>query len=75
LLIVEFMRARYELVIAMLAKEMKRKMTMEIVNNSRTRRKFKIIKIKKRKYFVKPIIHINNRTFDSFLLLWSKQIQ
>ena len=63
------MRARYKLVIAILAKGMKRKTTMKIVNNSRTRRKFKIIRVKRRKYFIKSIIHINNRVFDSFLLL------
>jgi len=58
-----------------LAKGMKRKMTRKIVNNFRTKRKFGIMRIKRRKYFVKPIIHINDKTFESFLLTWSKQIQ
>jgi len=63
---------KYEIIFIILVKGIKRKMIRKIVNNSRTRRKFEIIRIKRRKYFVKPIIHINDRIFESFSLTWSK---
>ena len=66
------MKVRYKLIIVILTKEIKRKITMEIVNNSRIWRKFWIMRVKRRKYFIKPIIYINNRTFDYFPLSWSK---
>ena len=59
---------KYNIVFAILAKRIKRKTTRKIVNNSKTKRKFRIIRIKEIKYFVKPIIHINNRIFNFFLV-------
>ena len=50
---------RYEVVFAILVKEMKREPTRENVNNPRTRRKFLVMWIKSRKYFIESIIHIN----------------
>jgi len=38
---------------------MERGMTRENVNNSTTRRKFRIKKSKGGKYFVEPVIHVN----------------
>jgi len=38
---------------------MEREMTRENVNNSTTRRKFRIKKSKGGKYFVEPVVHVN----------------
>ena len=59
----------------MLVEGIKEKITRENVNNPRTRRKFLIMWIKSRKYFVKFIVHINNKIFDFKLLIWDKNIQ
>jgi len=54
---------------------MKRKMTRESVNNSSTRRKLRIVRIKRRKYFVKSVAYIDDRAFYYFTLMLGKQIQ
>ena len=52
----------------MFVKRMKREITRESVNNSRTRREFRIKRIKRRENFIKSIVYINNRTSNLFLL-------
>ena len=63
------------MVFATLVKRVKKKSTRKNVNNPRTRRKFLVMWVKRRKYFVKSIIHINDRTFDHFPLTRDEQIQ
>jgi len=39
---------------------MERKMTMKNVNKMRTQRKLLVKWVKRREYFIKPIVHVNN---------------
>jgi len=54
----------FEIVVFAFAKQMKREMIRENVNNSTSRGKFRVKKIKGRKYFVETIIYINYWSFD-----------
>jgi len=56
----------------MLVKGVKRNSTRKSDNNPGTRRKFLIMRVKQRKYFIEPIVHVNNRAFDQFSLMRSK---
>jgi len=51
---------------------MEREKTRENVNDMRTRRKFLVKWVKCRKYFIKSIVYINDRTFDYFPLMRRK---
>lgn len=62
--IIKLLNSGFEIVIFMFAKQMKRETIRENVNNSMSRRKFKVKRIKGRKYFIETIIHINYWTFD-----------
>ena len=68
------MRSKYETIYALLVRRIERETTRENVNNMRTRRNFLVKWIKYRKYFIKSIVYINDRTFDHFLLLKREQI-
>ena len=43
---------------------MKRKMIKEKINNSKIREKLFIEQIKYKKYLIKFIVHVDNKTFD-----------
>ena len=62
--IIKLLNSGFEIVIFMFAKQMKREKIRENVNNSMSRRKFRVKRIKGRKYFIETIIHINYWTFD-----------
>jgi len=54
---------------------MKGKVIRKNVNKIRTRRKFLIKRIKHRENLIKPIIHVDDRSFDLQALVTSKHIQ
>ena len=66
---------RFERFIATFFKEVKREAISKTINNSRTRRKFLVKKVKHQKNFIKPIIHVDNGTLDLCSLVWDKRIQ
>jgi len=57
--IIKLLNSGFEVVIFAFAKQMEREAIRENVNNSMSQGKFRIKRIKGRKYFVKTIIHIN----------------
>jgi len=62
--IIKLLNLGFEVVIFAFAKQMKREAIRENINNSMSQGKFRVKRIKGRKYFVKTIIHINYWIFD-----------
>jgi len=62
----------FEIVITTLVKGIKRKSTQEGINKPRTWGKFPVMRIKRRKNFIKSIVHVNDWTFDHFPLVRGK---
>jgi len=71
---IQLAQLRCETIFTSLVRRIERETARENVNNTRTRRKFLVKWVKCRKYFVKSIVHINNRTFDHFLLMRNERI-
>jgi len=57
--IIKLLNLGFEIIIIAFAKEMERETIRKNVNNSMFRDKFRIKRIKERKYFVEMIVHIN----------------
>jgi len=62
--IIKLLNSGFEIVIFIFAKQMKRETIRENVNNSMSKGKFRVKRIKGRKYFIETIIHINYWSFD-----------
>ena len=62
--IIKLLNLGFEIIVVIFTKPIKRETTRENVNNSMSRKKFRVKRIKGRKYFIEMIVHINYWFFD-----------
>ena len=73
--IIKLLSVKLEKMITTLRKRMKRKAMRKVIYNSATRSEFWVKWIKWGKNLIKPIIHIDNMTFDETTLLLSERVE
>ena len=69
------MRTRVKAVLITSVKRVERNTTRKRVNNPASRSELRIKGIKRRKDFVKPVIHVNNQAFNQLILAFCKKFE
>jgi len=64
---------RFDALVALFVRTVKRETTMENVNKTRTQRKFLVKQVSIP--FIEPIVHVDNWPFDHRPLLWGENVQ